>query len=87
MTVEACLGRFVLSDSDYNFFQLNELPQGAKTILKKLVTTLPHKVFGIRRHEKKQHNDVGTREKTDILAKPRGIGLTAEVSLYDLKLK
>ena len=30
------------------FFQLNELPKGAKTILDKLATPRPHKVFGVK---------------------------------------
>lgn len=34
------------------FFQLNELPKGAKTILKDLSIARPHKVFGIKHKEK-----------------------------------
>ena len=40
------------STPDHNFYQLNEVSEEAKSVLKKLVTTLPHKVFEIGRHEK-----------------------------------
>jgi len=40
------------STPDHVFYQLNELPEGAKTILKKLAIDRPHKVFGIQ-HIKK----------------------------------
>ncbi|HHD57460.1 MAG TPA: IS1634 family transposase [Desulfobulbaceae bacterium] len=33
---------------DHVFYQLNELPKGAKTMLKNLSITRPHKVFGIK---------------------------------------
>ena len=34
------------------FFQLNELPKGAKTMLDKLAIARPHKVFGVKHMEK-----------------------------------
>jgi len=36
----------------YHFYQLNELPKGAITILKKLATPRPKKVFGLQRVKK-----------------------------------
>jgi len=37
---------------DHSFYQLNELPKGAKTLLGKLAIDRPHKVFGIQHVEK-----------------------------------
>ena len=39
--------------SSHGFFQLNELPPGAKTILKSLAIDRPHKVFGVQHIKKK----------------------------------
>ena len=38
--------------SDHVFYQLNELPKGAKTMLKNLAISRPHKVFGIKTGKK-----------------------------------
>ena len=39
--------------SDHVFYQLNELPKGAKTMLKNLAIARPHKVFGIKTVKKR----------------------------------
>ncbi len=46
----------------HHFYQLNEQPKGAKSVLKQLAIPCPHKVFGLQDVKKTSSNNVGTRE-------------------------
>jgi transposase len=49
--IRSALGKIQATEfaaAGHHFFQLNELPNGAKSILKKLAIPRPHKVFGIQ---------------------------------------